>query len=366
MIAAPALVVAVLLVGAGCSGKAEQPASEPELSLRKAARYLWSRQAPDGGWHSSTYGLLKRGQSLTPFVLDALLQVPESVYAPSQQPVDLAIGFLKRHTDSDGGVGRMDPMLPDYPNYATALAVQTLCRARRPGWQQAVAPMVVYLRRQQFTEENGWTRDHPAYGAWGMGGDRRTPPEPGHVDLSMTRYVLQALAAAGVRATDPAFQKARVFLERCQNADGGFIFSTVVLGANKAGGDGAGFRSYGTATADGILALVAIGTSSRDEGFQAAGRWLLEHHQPSGAPGFVGKPYQRWTQGLRFYYAAASTEVFRGWHMAQSRLVADSLLQSQRADGSWVNPENLVKEDEPLIATGFAVRALVNAGGGAR
>jgi hypothetical protein len=40
--------------------------------------------------------------------------------------------------------------------------------------------------------------------------------------------------------------------------------------------------------------------------------------------------------------------------------VADSLKRSQRRDGSWVNPENLVKEDDPLIATAFAVRALVN------
>jgi hypothetical protein len=31
----------------------------------------------------------------------------------------------------------------------------------------------------------------------------------------------------------------------------------------------------------------------------------------------------------------------------------------QRGDGSWANPENLVKEDDPLIATAFALRALL-------
>jgi hypothetical protein len=31
----------------------------------------------------------------------------------------------------------------------------------------------------------------------------------------------------------------------------------------------------------------------------------------------------------------------------------------QRADGSWANAENLVKEDDPLIASAFAVRALI-------
>ena len=39
--------------------------------------------------------------------------------------------------------------------------------------------------------------------------------------------------------------------------------------------------------------------------------------------------------------------------------VADGLRRAQRPDGSWANAENLVKEGVPLIATGFAVRALV-------
>jgi hypothetical protein len=41
--------------------------------------------------------------------------------------------------------------------------------------------------------------------------------------------------------------------------------------------------------------------------------------------------------------------------------VAEGLRRTQHADGSWVNAENLVKEDDPLIATPFAVRALVAA-----
>jgi hypothetical protein len=42
--------------------------------------------------------------------------------------------------------------------------------------------------------------------------------------------------------------------------------------------------------------------------------------------------------------------------------VTDGLGQTQRADGSWANPENLVKEDDPLIATAFAIRTLVASG----
>jgi hypothetical protein len=39
--------------------------------------------------------------------------------------------------------------------------------------------------------------------------------------------------------------------------------------------------------------------------------------------------------------------------------VVDTLRRTQRADGSWANTENLVKEDDPLIASAFAVRALI-------
>lgn len=316
----------------------------PPDPLRRGFEYLWRRQAPDGGWHSDTYGLLRSGQSLTPFVLDALLRAP---FDPPPRGVERAIGFLRRHINGEGALGLADPMMPDYPNYATALAVKVLCR----NGVGPTAPLVGYLRRQQFTEQNGWSRGRPAYGAWGMGGERRTPPDTGHVDLSITRHVLEALAAAGVRPSDPAFHRAAVFLDRCRSPDGGFHFSTVVLDANKAGHDGERYRSYGTATADGILSLRAAGVDPRDGRLEAARRWLRTHHRLDGAPGFVGEAYQRWTAGLRFYYAAAVAA-------AMPELAPVELPKTQRGDGSWANSENLVKEDDPLIATAFAVMAL--------
>ena len=80
----------------------------------------------------------------------------------------------------------------------------------------------------------------------------------------MTRYVLEGLAAAGVRRPDPALERAQVYLERCQNPDGGFFFSTVNTDTNKAGENGGRYLSYGTTTADGILALRAAGAGDDD------------------------------------------------------------------------------------------------------
>ena len=301
------------------------------LRSERGGRWLLAQQSADGGWHSQTYGLLRSGQALTGFVMASLGE---------QEPPGLA--FLAAHTNRDGAVGMSNPLLPDYPNYATALAVLA---NRAPH-------SVAYLLSRQFTEADGWRDSDAAYGAWGMGGDRRAPPNAGHVDLSMTRHVLEALQVAGIKPDHPAMGRARVFLARCQNDDGGFRFSTVVLDANKAGGT----RSYGTATADGIIALIAAGGDHGRIG--AAKTWMLRHHRPDAAPGFSGEAYRRWPQGLRYYYAAASARAFRQLGLPRDADQDRLLRAEQRADGSWVNPEPLVKEDDPLIATGFSLSAL--------
>ena len=346
-------------MGSGCLRSGKSP-------LSAAAHYLWSRQAEDGGFHSTTYGLLRSGQSMTPFVLAALLRVPESESSPRRGALERALDFIKTNTNPEGALGLMDDT-PDYPNYATALAVCAIVKARRPGYEAIVDRMISQLRAQQFSEANGWKPQDPPYGGWGMGGSIHRPPEAGHVDLSMTRHVLEALQLSGVSPSDPAIGRALVYLQRSQNPDGGFYFSAVNPEINKAGNTGSGFASYGTATADGVLALRAAGISDEDPRVKKALAWLVEHHQPDRAPGFdktkqdasiqsteQSIPYdstQKWAAGLRFYYAHAIARVLPGLPVE---------LPAQSADGSFKNEVNLVKEDDPLIATSFALYAMAH------
>ena len=351
-----------LLTAAGaaaCSWKRERS------SLTRAAHYLWAQQAADGGFHSATYGLLRSGQSLTPFVLGALLRVPEATAPAPAGAVDRAIAFIRRHTSVDGAVGLAGGDA-DYPNYATALAVDALVaaerglpagaqRAKAGSWTADIAPMVAQLRSQQFSEANGWTPEHPAYGGWGMGGAIRRPPDAGHVDLSMTRFVLEALRASGVDGSDPAMTRARVFLERSQNHDGGFFFSPVTPALNKAGRSAERFVSYGTTTADGVLALRASGVPDSDDRMATGMAWLDRNHQSDRVPGFdEGESLQAsWSTGLRFYYAAA---------IARARPQQRVRLPEQADDGSFRNANGCVKEDDPLIATTFAIQMMTRAG----
>ncbi|MBM3788174.1 MAG: hypothetical protein FJW30_27860 [Acidobacteria bacterium] len=275
---------------------------------RSAGAFLLQDQHPDGAWRSAVYGLLSGGYSLTGLVCNSLLDAGHRN--------DRALRYLLHNTYDDA----------DYPCYAIALALRAIARTYGAGHPRA-RQLVAELYRQQLGTRNGWSKDHPAFGAWGIGGPIRRPPFPGHVDLSMTRYAVEALAAAG----EPPNSEARVFIERCQNPDGGFLFSTVVTDANKAG-EG---KSYHTATADGVLALRATGGDA-----SRAGRWLAENP----GHGFDSPARRRYERGLRFYFAAATRD--------------PSHLPPQRPDGGWANDESLVKEDDPLIATAFALTAL--------
>jgi hypothetical protein len=317
--------------------------------LQRAAQYLWSRQAEDGGFHSSTYGLLRSGQSLTPFVLDALLDLPTSIFPSRPAAVDRALAFIKKNTTADGVLGRIDPSTADYPNYATALAVSAMVKAGRKNVRHDIAPMVEQLRVQQFSEAGGWNPEDAPYGAWGMGGSMHRAPYAGHVDLSMTRYVLEALKAAGVPSFDPLFGRALVYLKRSQNLDGGFYFSTVNPETNKAGKATPGFASYGTTTADGILALRAAGLPETDRRISDAITWLIAHHRPDCAPGFEGTARKDWGSALRFYYASVI-----------SRALPDLSVElpAPASDNSYRNTNKMVKEDDPLIATTFALHVL--------
>ncbi len=349
--------------------------SQRERSIARAAEWLWSQQAADGGWHSETYGLLASGQSLTPLVLHALLEAPTTLIRRPAGAVERALAFLRSRITPAGALGLADEDLADYPCYATALAL----RAIGPTPQDAALRerMALWLLDQQLGDANGWTPSDPSYGAWGMGGEVRRPPLAGHVDLSMTRHVLEALAPlnprrAVVRASRRA---ARHFLERVRVRGSdpattlGFFFTPVITDKNKAGprAEG-GFEPYGTTNADGVLALLALGVPTNDPKVQSVARILAAAHRVDRTPGPVVLVESGWAAATVFYYRAASAEVFArcavssapAGHDWRTELV-QALAAAQASDGHFANPATSMKEDDPLIATSLALRALVAA-----
>ena len=205
---------------------------------------------------------MQSGQSLTPFVLDALLDVPADVKAAPGR--DRAGGRVHQ-TQSERRIARAERDTLDYPNYATGLrrtrAVPRKVEAGSPARKKCSQA----LRLQQFTEQNGWHRDDPPYGAWGMGGQIRTPPgcrtcRSRDDAVRARRSRRSGSASAGRRASESA----GVYRSAARIPMADSFFRRSRLDTNKAG-EGARheFRSYGSTTADGILALRAAGAGGR-------------------------------------------------------------------------------------------------------
>lgn len=407
----PWLVLALLaLFAPGCPppGGEQRPAArsgpspdDGAAALGRAAAYLWAQQSGDGGWHAPT-GLLRSGQAMTPFVLLSLLDVPLAVCPRPPGGVERALGFLRERIDPRGWLGRAEPPFLEYPTYATALALRCLARAGGPGDWERIDRMRRALIEAQLGEARGFARAAPAYGGWSFGAERE-PGDPGHVDLTHTRHVLQALRASGgvpravrARAADflrlvqrhpddrrpqppygqPASTRSEVPF------DGGFYLSPVVLGVNKGRlaetpSGGRYYRSYATATADGLLALLALGAPGSDPRVEAAARWLTLHADLTTPAGIPAGGHEPWAESLRTYHLAVRAEAAAAlgrdgeaasapWRAAVRRL----LVPRQRSDGSFSNADGvLMKEDDPYLCTTLAAIALTHAlppGAGAR
>ncbi len=352
-------------------------------TLRRAVDWLLSRQEPDGSWRSREYAVLRSGQAYTPFVLFTLLNLPPRISGPDRETVRRGLTFIRSSVDSSGRIGASDPDILEYPNYSTAYALRVLLRAGGPEDRPLMERMTAYLAGEQFAENRGFDQSSPAYGSWGFGAPRLPEGSPGHVDLSHTRAVIAALREA--EGVDPvAFTRAQIFLRMLQKHptetrpqpgaekatvaptyDGGFYFSPVVLGANKGmterKGDGEFFRSYASATCDGLQALTAAGVAHDDERVTAARNWLMNHARldmPEGIPEIDPEP---WHLALRHYHLAARGSAYRiigvkgRWQQAMPELLADEQLE----DGRFENHHSiLMKEDDPVLCTALAVTAL--------
>jgi hypothetical protein len=366
--------------------------SSPNDALVKAQDYLWRAQQENGSWRSEQYAVMRSGQSLTPFVLHTLLTSTDSLTVEQVEAAHRSIQSIVEHLNEEGALGKADPDILEYPIYSTAYAVLALERWRGLGHdldaqeRQAFRKMRAYLKDAQFNEWNGFTLSSPAFGGWGF--DKpKSPGEPGHMDLAHTRRAMMAVSAVrNLRIMRDSFYPgmAQRFLAVVQKRpetldiqpvpegverpkeipfDGGFYFSPVVLQANKGRleKDGNYWRSYATATCDGILALLAAGVPKDDERVVAAVNWLREHTDidyPQGIPTDYPEP---WGEALQFYHYAVRAEVYDALDFpdADKRALAEKVTALQRADGSFVNEKSpLMKEDEPLLSTALAVVAL--------
>jgi hypothetical protein len=385
---AAAIAVAAVLALSGSPARADDLSVQIDRSLAAAMQALVKAQSPDGAWRSSTYGIFRDGMALTPTVLKAVVFAPDF---PGAMPArERGARYLAARVRVDESIDT-GPFGLTYPVYSASEAVIVLSRVEVAGGRRARDAWLRDLRRRQLTDDLGWNPSDPAYGAWGYAIEppiKRDASSARAVDadLSSTLFALGALRLAAAEPSDPSIRKALVFVQRCQNFsdddracdatfdDGGFFFSPTDVVRNKAGIAGKDpcgrtrYHSYGSATADGLRALLRCGLSPDHPRVVAARVWLERHFSASTNPGVFEAAREDERDSTYYYYAWSVAHAFRALNVRKFEIsghevdwaasLSAELMRRQRSDGTWANRFTAAKEDDPLIATSFAAAAL--------
>jgi squalene-hopene/tetraprenyl-beta-curcumene cyclase len=331
---------------------------EIQVLVDKAAAYLKKSQDADGRF-AYKYG----GPGITALVAAGLIR---NGYSPEHPVVARALAALDKSVQKDGGV--YDKGLA---NYTTCVAIMAFKEANTKGrYDQVIKNAGKFLKTLQFDESVIEDKD-VKFG--GVGYDGKSRP-----DLSNTQYFVEALIAAGVPPNDPAIQNALKFVSRCQNLPGetndqpfaklttpddkgGLTYNPIVTDKNPNRTPVGGLRSAGVMTYAGLKSFLHAGVDRNDPRVKAAIDWIRRHYSLDTNPG-QGK------SGLFYYYhtfgkamdswGADTFEDADGKKHLWRRELFETLKKQQREDGSWVNENGAFLENNPDLATAYALLAL--------
>ncbi|MDX2147105.1 MAG: prenyltransferase/squalene oxidase repeat-containing protein [Planctomycetota bacterium] len=382
------------------------PAPDAQLMIDRAVAYLISKQDASGGWNISPDR--PAFPAITALALQGLLgpgfSIPSAQDPKSrehEQAIRRAVSFLIAKQQPDGGI--YDRLLA---SYNTAISVAALARVSTPEAQAAVKRALPFLRALQngedardigeIRESQAVGPDHPFYGGVGYG-------RSGRPDLSNLGWWMEAMHAAGVESSDPAFQRALVFLRRTQmvervenergetvvvndmayargSTQGGFIYATGDSKENA--GQGQSFagmveetlsdgtvasrlRAYGSMTYSGFKSYMYAGLTKDDPRVLAAFEWIRRNYTVDENPGLG-------TDGMYYYYVvfaralgefgAPTIETIapdgasepRDWRADLVRRLA----ALQQPDGSFKSVDDRWMENDPVLITAYSLVAL--------
>lgn len=343
--------------------------TEAHEAVERALEYLVASQRADGGWEA--FG--RSHPAITAMVLNGLVQ--DEQYGSQHPAVKRGFDVVLRFVQPDGGV-----YVPGegMRNYHTSVVLMALAASKDPVHAERIRRAQQFLRKLQWDDDEGHEASSPWYGGQGYGRHKRP-------DLSNTQMMLEALHQSGLPPDDPVYQKALVFISRCQMLDatndqpladgsdgGGFVYTPVNGGESKAGTvvrDGRPrLRAYGSMTYAGFKSLLYARLDRDDLRVTRAIDWIRRNYTLDSNPNM---PAEHSKQGL-FYFYHVFARAMHTWgkesirddngvsHFWRSEL-CQKLISLQRDDGSWVNEEDRWYEGNPHLVTAYAVLALQTA-----
>ncbi len=358
-----------LLAAAVCCGlrltAAEAWRKEAETAVASGVKWLQSVQKPNGSWSDERF----------PALSALALWATAASGRGDPQAVDRAVAFITGHVQPDGGIYRLVPGQRGggLSNYNTAICMMALHETGRRELDPIIRDARTFVAGAQHTGDDLYKG--------GFGYDRDT--DRAYTDLMNTHFSLEALRRtqgvedarpAGAKRADINWEQALAFVEQLQNpreagADqrGGFAYhpsdpkaGTVTNETGKIF-----LRSYGSMTYAGLLSMVYAKVPPNDPRVLSALDWAGRHWTLEENPG-MGQ------QGLYFFFnvisralTAAGRETLPGreGEIHWRRELVERVTALQQNDGSWVNANGRFWENDPVLATAYALLALEFAAG---
>lgn len=369
-----ALALGVLAVGG--AEPAAQPAAPdagipPELaaSIRAAIGqgldWLAEQQREDGAWSNPAF------PALTALPLEAFLGAS---HARKKEITDKAIGYILSMVQDDGGIYRKSiiPGRGGLSNYNTALCMTALHATGDRAHDKVLQDARKFVAGSQLTGQDV----HAGGFGYSAGGLWRS------TDLMNTVHAVEAMRVTqdvedrreGQRV-DLNWQKAIGYIEQLQNkpeageADaGGFFYKPgkSMAGTAKGKNGVVVFRSYGSMTYVGLLALLYANVGRDDPRVLSAFDWACRHWSLDENPG-LGK------EGMYFFYHVLTKSLtafgrplipLRDGRSLNWRVeVAQRILALQKTDAKtgkkyWENETGRYWESDPVLVTSYMILAL--------
>jgi len=343
-------------------------AAGTQLAIDRGVAFLKKSQREDGGWAMKP-GDSKSDLGATAVVSYAMLNAGVPAADPAiAKAVDYIVSFAKE----DGGIYANT----GFNNYTTSISIMVLKAAGNDKNQAVIDKALAFLKNLQWDEGEGLQPESADFGGAGYGAHKRP-------DLSNTAWFVEAMNKMGVQKDDPALKNAVIFVSRLQagegakgywvsDGSGGFIYAMreggdkPPTGESKAGtitlpSGGKGLKCYGSMTYAGFLSLIYAGLERNDPRVKAAYDWMQNHWTVEENPemGLEGYYYYLMTMGkaLRAYGSPTIIDQQGNTHSWRKEL-SGKFVALQRQDGSWANTNPRWMEDNPTLATSFALVGL--------
>jgi squalene-hopene/tetraprenyl-beta-curcumene cyclase len=317
---------------------------------------------------------------VTALVLTALNLEPSGRFRQNR-PSELAraYDFILTSAKPDGSIQRQG-----MANYNTALSLVALTSAGDPNFKPVILAARRYLAGTQIDFGEKGTNDTPFDGGVGYGSKYQ------HSDMNNTLVALEAMRISeGVLVKDkpvsaqsePDLNWAAVahFLQNCQNLPsvnkaewvsgepkdlGGFVYypgSTKADSVTNLNTGRVALRSYGSMSYGGLLSYIYAKVEKDDQRVKAVLNWLRDNYTIVENPGMDQQGYYYYLHLMTKALNAAGVEKLKladGREVDWRAEVARRLIQLQKPDGSWVNPEPRWWEGDPVLITSYAVMTL--------